>query len=87
MQNGEGIRSSSSAAAPGGSITVTSGTTDSSVTVTVAGSDKSTSHKLDGNKSATITIPPVPPGTIIYISVGEGKRERIIIITVIAAPP
>ena len=85
MQGG-GVRGPTFAPA-GGAVSVDVGPNDSSVEVSVAGSGNSTSHDVEPNKEASVTIPNVPPGTIIYITVGKGLRLRIIQVEVIALSP
>jgi len=83
MQNGEGII----AVAQGGTVTVRVGPNDSMVNIGVAGSDKTSTTKVEPNKDATLPIPDVPGGTILYVTVGQGLRRRVIFVEVIAPPP
>ena len=86
MKQGEGLRSVGSAT-PGGSITVEIGPNDSTVEVEVAGSDGTTSHSVTPGKAATIPMPNVLPGTVLFVTVGTGLRARVIEVTIIAPSP
>lgn len=82
-QNGEGIR----AVAQGGTVSVDVGPNDSTVEVSVAGSGATTSVPVQPDKRATVPIPDVPGGTLLYVSVGKGSRRRTILVEVIAPGP
>lgn len=86
MQNGEGIRVPV-AVTQGGQITVNVGPNDSTVEISVAGTDKAQVVDVEPNKDATITVPPVPPGTFLFVTVGKGLRARVIVVEVIALSP
>lgn len=86
MRQGEGVRTTGTAT-PGGSVTVNVGPNDTSVEVSAAGSDNTKTHDVEPNKDATIPVPEVPPGTILFITVGKGLRARVIEIQVIALSP
>jgi hypothetical protein len=86
IQAGEGIRADG-IAVQGGSVQVQVGPNDSTVEVSVGGSSDSTSHDVSPGKGVTIPVPPVPQGTILYISVGKGLRRRLIVLEVIAPTP
>lgn len=85
-QDGEGLRATG-VAVQGGSVDVQVGPNDSTVEVSVGGSSNSDSHPVDPGKSVTIPVPPVPQGTLLYISVGKGLRRRLIVLEVIAPTP
>ena len=83
---GQGVRT----AAPvvqGGSVEVDVGPNDSTVEISVAGADHTSSVKVEPNKRASIPVPPVPGGTLLFISVGKGARAQVIVVEVIAPPP
>ncbi len=86
MQQGEGIRVSSSAVA-GGNITVNVGTSDGTVEIMVWGSQDRTSHQVPGNKDASIPLPPVGAGTVIIVTVGKGLRRRRFEVVVVSPGP
>ena len=86
MRQGEGTRATGTAVA-GGSITVNVGPNDSTVEVSVAGSSDTSNHDVEPNKDASIPIPNVPPGTILFITVGKGLRARFIEVEVVALSP
>ncbi|MFT6082272.1 MAG: hypothetical protein ACJAQZ_004351 [Planctomycetota bacterium] len=86
MQQGEGIRVTSTAVS-GGSITVNVGTADDQVEVGVVGSNDSTSYNVSANKDTPIPVPALPPGSTIVVRVGKGERRRRFLITIVAPPP
>lgn len=86
IQNGEGIRTTTTAVA-GGQITVNVGPNDTSVEISVAGTDEVVSVPVPPNKDAVITVPPVPPGSYLLVTVGKGLRTRVLIVEVIALAP
>jgi len=86
MQNGEGIRTDG-IAVQGGSIDVQVGPNDSTVEVSVSGSSESSSHNVGPGKAATVPVPSVPSGTLLYISIGKGLRRRLVVIEVVALAP
>ncbi len=73
----QGVRSASTAVA-GGSMQVDVATNDDTVEVSAAGSGNVTSHPVPPGRRVTIPVPPVPPGTILFVSVGRGLRARVI---------
>lgn len=86
IQGGEGIRTSG-AAVQGGTIEVSVDTGGSSVEVNPGGSGEVTSHEIGDDGTVSIPVPNVPPGTLLYISVGKGPRMQIVVVEVIAPPP
>ena len=86
IQGGEGIRTSGTAV-QGGTFNVDVGPNDTSVEVSIGGTGESSSHDVSSGKSASIPVPPVPGGTLLFITVGKGLRARIIVIEVIAPTP
>lgn len=86
IQNGEGIRVTQ-AVPSGGSVTVNVGPNDSTVEINVAGTSEVQVVDVPPNKDAVIPVPPVPPGTILFITVGKGLRARVLIVEVIALAP
>ena len=78
----QGIRCSGSAAA-GGSLSVDVGGNESTVEVTAGGG--TTSYTIGPDKRATVSVPAVPPGTLLLISVGRGARARWLLVEVL--PP
>lgn len=85
-QEGEGIRVST-AAVPGGAITVNVGPNDETVEVSVSGSGGSTSYNVPGNKDTQIPVPQVAPGTTLTVRVGKGSRKRRILVHIVAPSP
>ncbi|MGE3171811.1 MAG: hypothetical protein AB7O97_04245 [Planctomycetota bacterium] len=68
----------------GGTVVVEVGPNDTEVTVSSGGPD-STTHPVQGGKSVSFPVPPVPPGTVLIVSVGSGVRARSILIEVVEA--
>jgi len=73
----------------GGAVEVDVGPNDSTVEISVAGSDETTSVPVSPGKRASIPVPDVPSGTLLFITVGRGNRTRVIWVEVIAlaGPP
>jgi hypothetical protein len=86
MQQGEGVRVTTTAVA-GGNIIVNVGTADDVVEVGVAGSPEINSYPVPGNKDTTIPVPAADPGTVIVVRVGKGKRRRWFYVTIVAPSP
>ena len=80
-QGHPGIRGPSTAHS-GGTVEVQVGYNDPSVEVSLGGSE-TTSYPVGPDKKATIPVPPVPPGTVLYVSVGTGLRRRVLLIEVV----
>ena len=68
---------------PGGTIPIDIGPNDSSVQISPAGSSTGKSYPVPPGKTANLPVPPVPPGTILVISVGNGLTSRIIYVEVV----
>jgi hypothetical protein len=83
---GDGVRSSSTASA-GSSVTVNVGPNDSSLNVVNNSTGDSSSQNVTPGKDTSVTIPNVPPGTIILIEIGTGLNKRVFMIEVIAPGP
>ena len=86
MQGGNGIRISGTAT-PGGSITINVGPSDDTVEIGIAGDSQATSHLIPGNKDTSVPIPNAPPGTIIVVRIGRGKRLRRMLVTIVSPAP
>ena len=85
-QNGEGIRAPTPVP-QGGTIEVDVGPNDSTVEISTGTSQETTSHQVTPGKRASIPVPPVPGGTVLWVTVGKGARARIILVEVIALSP
>lgn len=85
-QEGEGIRATTPVF-QGGTIDVDVGTNDSTVEVSAGAGTETKTHNVPPGKRASIPVPDVPGGTILWISVGKGLRRRTILVEVIAPPP
>lgn len=86
MQQGEGIRTGSGVI-QGGTMQVEVGPNETTVSVSSGSSSETTNHSVSPNKTASIPVPPVPPGTILEVTVGSGHRRRIILVEVISTGP
>jgi len=86
MQNGEGIRVSTTAVS-GGSITVNVGPTDDVVEIGVLGGTATTTHHVPGDKDTLIPVPSAEAGSLLVVMVGKGKRKRRIVVTIVAPTP
>jgi len=80
---GSGLRGPQ-AVPQGGTIQVEIGPNDTEVEVSEAGVGTPTRHPVPPGKTATIPVPNVPGGTLLYVSVGKGRRARIILVEVFA---
>lgn len=83
MQDGEGVRVATS----GTTVSVDVGPNDDSVEVGELGSSETKSYPVEGDKSVAFPVPEAPGGTILVIRVGKGKRQRRILVTIVAPPP
>ena len=61
------------------------GPNDTVINVVVVGGAPCGSYLVPPGKKAQIPVPPVPPGTQLYVSVGKGLRARILLVEVIAS--
>lgn len=84
LQGGEGVKAPG-VATQGGSIDVSVGPNDDSVEVHAGGQGQT--HQVPPGKKVTVPVPPVPPGTVLTITVGKGLRTRILYVEVIAPSP
>lgn len=80
-QGQPGIRGPATAT-PGGTIEVQVAGSDGHVDVSTGGPDV-TRYKTDANGKVTVPVPPVPAGTVLYISVGRGLRRAAILVEVV----
>ena len=82
MQGGSSIQGPS-AAPEGGTFTVEVGAGYSSVAVFAPGLTEPVEYPVAGGTQVTITVPDVPAGTILIVSVGEGLNTKAILVEVI----
>lgn len=78
---GPGLRGPSTVP-QGGTISVEVATNDTTVEVSSAGS-ATTSHGVNPDKTARIPVPPVPPSTLLFVSVGTGVGAQVIVVEVL----
>jgi hypothetical protein len=86
IQGGDGARVQGTAT-PGGTITVNVGSNEPSVEVNEAGSTGSTSIPVEPNKDTPIPVPPVPPGTVLFITIGRGANAKTFEVLIVAPGP
>jgi hypothetical protein len=84
-QGGQGLRAPG-AAPVGGAVPVQVGTGDKAVESNT-GSPTTRQHPVRADGRATVPLPPVPPGTIVAITVGRGLQQRVILVEVVAPGP
>lgn len=83
MQGQPGLRGPSVGTA-GGTVDIEVGANDGAVDVSLGGT-RTGSYPVDPSGKATIPLPSVPPGTLVFVSVGRGARRRVILIEVVEA--
>lgn len=67
----------------GGSIQVEVASGDKSVYVGQGGQGDRTQVPVPPDRKVTIPVPPVPPGTVIVISVGTGLNSQVLLVEVV----
>jgi hypothetical protein len=82
-QNGEGVRGPI-VAPQGGTVTIEVGPNENTIEVHAGGQGDTKSYRVEPDKSASIPIPAVPPGTILALYVGTGPNRRRLYIEVVA---
>lgn len=82
-QNGEGLRGPI-VVPQGGTAQIEIGPNENTVQVNSGTPGETQSYRVEPDKTATIPIPPVPPGTILAVFVGNGEHMRLIYIQVVA---
>ncbi|MCB9876979.1 MAG: hypothetical protein H6835_05180 [Planctomycetes bacterium] len=82
-QGGEGLRCSGTAT-PGGTLNVEVASNDDSVAVTNPLTGETTHHGVGPSKVASVPIPPLPPGSVLHITVGWGARTRTVTVEIVA---
>ncbi|HEX5050331.1 MAG TPA: hypothetical protein VFZ65_01035 [Planctomycetota bacterium] len=82
LAQGGGLRGPSTVT-QGGTMEIEVGTNDPTVEVSTGGPETS-SHSVPPGRKVTIPVPPVPGGTILFVTVGRGLRIRVILVEVIA---
>ena len=71
----------------GGSVTITVGPNDTVIEIKDSATGETSSIPVTPGKSVTIPVPNVPGGTYVSFRVGDGKRNRIVTVEVIAPSP
>jgi len=82
LQQAGGLRVSATATV-GGTFQVESGTSDPTIEVTDVATGVTQSFPVDPSKSTSIPVPAVPPGSVLIVSVGRGRRARVALIEVL----
>lgn len=80
---GGGIRGPT-VVAEGGSITVDLAPNDTTVEVSEAGGGFHQSTEVPPGKSATVPIPGVRAGAVLYVRIGRGPRARLLVVEVVS---
>ena len=83
-QGGDGIRGPGTCS-PGGVIDVEIGPNENTVQVNY--DNHTSSYRVSPGKTASVPVPPVPPGTVIAITIGQGLRQRLLLVEVVAPGP
>lgn len=68
-------------------MTIEVGPNDTTVEISVGNSDQTVSVPVPPGKEAVVPVPNVPPGSVLWVSVGKGLRRRTILVEVIALAP
>lgn len=68
----------------GGTIVVGLGPNDTTVEISQAGGGPVTKVKVEPGKQASIPVPNVPGGAVLYVQIGTGARARILVVEVIS---
>lgn len=80
-QGDPGIRGPG-AAAPGGTIDVEVGGNEPFIDVSLGGGSIGR-YPVDPNGKATIPLPQVPAGTVVFVSAGRGLRRAILLVEIV----
>lgn len=84
---GGGIRGPQTAT-PGGSITINVGTNDPTVQIVDANTgDVLGELNVEPGKDTTITLPTVPGGSVLQLSVGEGVDTEVLVVEIVSPSP
>ncbi|MBL8753298.1 MAG: hypothetical protein JNK15_08365 [Planctomycetes bacterium] len=83
---GQGLRISGQPVS-GGTITVNVGSNDSVIEIKDTSTSQSTRVDVAPGKDTNITLPNVPGGTVVVISVGRGTNRRAIYVEVASPSP
>jgi len=65
-----------------GVLAVDVGTADATVEVSVVATGATTSHAVAPDK--TVAVHGIPPGSLVVVSVGTGRRRHVVLVEVIA---
>lgn len=77
----------SGVATPGGTIVVEVASNDRQIDVLNPATGEITHHDVPPGKSVTVPIPPVPPGSVLLVRAGRGRRASWLVIEVVAPSP
>lgn len=87
MQGRDGIKGPN-VATEGGTITVTAPAGVDTIEVSVPGQPGKKSFPVGRDRTTTVPVPPVPPGTILVITAGPlDPRVNLLLVEVIGANP
>jgi hypothetical protein len=68
----------------GGTITVEVGSNHDVVEISAGSSAETIRHDVPPGKTSQLPVPPVPGGTILWISVGKGLDRKVVLVEVLA---
>lgn len=84
IPQGDGALRVNGPAMQGGSIRVDVGSNVDSVEVSAGSAAETSRHDVEPGKTNEIPVPPVPAGTVLWISVGKGLNRRVVLVEVLA---
>lgn len=68
----------------GGTITVEVGSNDDFVEISAGSATETVRHAVAPGKVNHLPVPPVPGGTVLWISVGKGLNRKVVLVEVLA---
>jgi hypothetical protein len=68
----------------GGTIHVEVGSNVDSIEVSAGSASETIRHEVTPGKINEIPVPPVPGGTVLWISVGKGLNRKVVLVEVLA---
>lgn len=68
----------------GGTITVEVGSNHDVVEISAGSAGETVRHDVQPGKTTQLPVPPVPGGTVLWISVGKGLDRTVVLVEVLA---
>ncbi|MFN6145765.1 MAG: hypothetical protein ACK5AL_05365 [Planctomycetota bacterium] len=68
----------------GGTIRVEVGSNVDCVEISAGSASETIRHEVEPGKVSELPVPPVPGGTVLWISVGRGLNRRVVLVEVLA---